>query len=221
MGKQWDKIFKKYGKVFTKPQEDIPRIVKLFREKGVQRVLDLGCGSGRHAVHFAKYGFEVYGIDIAPIGIKMAKDWLKKDGLKANLKIGSVYKRLPYKDNFFDAVVSIQVIHHAEIKTIRKAIKEIERVLRPGGLIFITVRKRKLPQLRSINKIFKGLSSENIRDKIIGIRTSIPIEGEEKGLIHYLFNKDLLKKEFKDFKNLKIWPASYKKHYSLLGKLKK
>ena len=75
MGKQWDKIFKQYGKFFTKPQEDILKIVRLFKKKGVKRVLDLGCGSGRHIVCLAKQGFKVYGIDIAPEGIKIAKNW--------------------------------------------------------------------------------------------------------------------------------------------------
>jgi 2-polyprenyl-3-methyl-5-hydroxy-6-metoxy-1,4-benzoquinol methylase len=46
----------------------------------------LGCGSGRHVVYLAKNGFEVYGIDIAKSGIKIAKEWLKDEKLKANLK---------------------------------------------------------------------------------------------------------------------------------------
>ena len=107
MGKQWDKIFRKYGKFFTKPQEDIPRIVKLFKRKGIKRVLDLGCGSGRHIVYLARRNFDVYGIDIAPEGIKIARDWLKNEGLEANLKVSDIYQPSPYKDNFFDAIISI------------------------------------------------------------------------------------------------------------------
>lgn len=209
MGKQWDKIFKQYGKVFTKPQTDIPKIIKLFKKRGVKRVLDLGCGSGRHIVYLAKHSFEVYGIDISEHGIKIAKEWLKKEKVKANLKIGSIYKKLPYKDNFFDAIISIQVIHHARIKIIRKVIKEIKRILKPGGLIFVTVRK-------------KGQKKGRAKYKIIESRIYIPIEGGEKGLIHYLFNKELLKKEFKDFKLYDIWLESHKEHYHycLLGELK-
>ncbi len=207
MVKQWDKIFKQYGKFFTKPQEDIPKIVKLFKKKGVKRVLDLGCGSGRHTVYLAKQGFEVYGFDIAPKGIKLAKDWLKKNNLKANLKIGSIYKKLPYKNNFFDAVISVQTIHHAKIKTIRKVIKEIERALKPKGFIFITV-------AASIPRKVKRW-----KHKIIEPRTIIPVEGREKGLIHYFFNKELLRKEFRNFKIYDIWVDSGD-HYCFLGELK-
>lgn len=46
VGKYWDKLYKEKGKVFEKPQEDIPHVVRLFKKRGVKRFLDLGCGSG-------------------------------------------------------------------------------------------------------------------------------------------------------------------------------
>src|SRR4030042_3269979 len=122
MGKQWDKIFKWHGGIFMKPQEDMTKILKLVKKKGVRKVLDLGCGSGRHTVYLAKYGFDVYGVDIAPKGIKMTRDWLRREKLKAKLIIGDIYKKLPYEDNFFDAVISTQTLHHNRIGNIRKLI---------------------------------------------------------------------------------------------------
>ena len=223
MGKQWNKIFKQYGKVFDKPQEDIPKIVKLFKKCGVKRVLDLGCGSGRHLVYLAKRGFDVYGIDIAPEGIKIARKWLKKEGLKANLKIGDIYKKLPYQDNFFDAIISTQALHHNIIEKIRKAIREIERILKPGGLIFITMRKALRLRDWKRNKIVihkwkMGREKRETKYKVIGIRIYTPIEGGEKGLIHFCFNKKLITKEFKNFKIPKIWIK--KGHYCFVGILK-
>ncbi|MBI4119864.1 MAG: class I SAM-dependent methyltransferase, partial [Parcubacteria group bacterium] len=142
--KQWDKIFKKHGKVFLSIQEDIPMVAREFKKNGVKHVLDLGSGSGRHIVYLAKQGFDMYGFDISESGIKISKDWLKKEGFHARFKTGSIYKKLPYQDNFFDAVISTNTIHHEKVKNIRKTILEIKRILKPGGLIFITVRKRKL-----------------------------------------------------------------------------
>jgi 2-polyprenyl-3-methyl-5-hydroxy-6-metoxy-1,4-benzoquinol methylase len=89
--KAWDKAFTKEGKTFINPQEDMLKIVKFFKKNGVKRVLDLGCGSERRIVYLAKNGFEVYGIDIAKSGIKIAKEWLKEEKLKANLKVGDIY----------------------------------------------------------------------------------------------------------------------------------
>jgi len=218
--KQWDKIFKWHGRVFTKPQEDLPKIAKLLQKREAKKILDLGCGSGRHTVFLAKYGFEVYGIDIAPKGIKMTGDWLRKEKLKANLKIGSIYKRLPYRNNFFDAIISTQTIHHQRIQAIRRAIKEIERILRPKGLIFITVRKRKFRKFYPEGTIIEKYGHQKSRYKVIGPRAYIPMETGEKGLIHYLFNKKLLRKEFKNFKIYDIWVSSDRRHYCLLAELK-
>lgn len=204
--KQWDEIYKRYGKFFVNPQEGMERIVGVFKEHNVKKVLDLGCGSGRHLIFLAERGFEVYGIDLAETGIKIAKDWLDEKDLHAELKIGSVYEELPYEDDFFDAVVSIRVLHHARIGDIRKAIKEIQRVLKSRGLIFITVRKR-TPKKRRLK--FIALDS----------RTYIPVEGDEKDLIHYLFNKRLLRREFRNFEIHDIW-VDRENYYCLLGESK-
>jgi len=212
MGKQWDKIFKYEGKIFNKVQENIPEIVKLFKKEGVKKVLDLGSGSGRHVIYLAKKGFEVYGFDNSPAGIKITKDWLKKENLRANLKISSIYEKLPYRDNLFDALISTQALHHNRINSIRKLIKEIERVLKPKGLIFITVSRKGSNKSIPKEKIWKI--------KFIAPRTFIPLDHSEKGLIHYWFNEKLLRAEFKNFKIHRIGVESNKKHYYLLGELK-
>jgi ubiquinone/menaquinone biosynthesis C-methylase UbiE len=219
--KQWNTMFKKYGKIFKQPQEDVLEISNLFKKRHVRKILDLGCGTGRHTVYLAKKGFDAYGIDIAEEGIKILKQWLKKEKLQANLKIGSIYKKLPYPDNFFDAVISTNTIHHERIQNIRKAIKEIERILKPSGIIFLTVRRRKFIKNWQKNKIIEKYGKQANRYKVIGPRTYMPIEGGEKGLPHYLFNEKLLRKEFKNFKNDKIWVTSDKRHYGFLAELKK
>ncbi|MFH1824099.1 MAG: class I SAM-dependent methyltransferase, partial [Candidatus Firestonebacteria bacterium] len=215
--KQWNEIFKKEGKVFTKVQEDVPKIATVFKKHNIRKILDLGCGSGRHIIYFAKRGFDVYGIDIAEEGISITKSWLKKENFKADLKIGNIYDKLPYPDDFFDAVVSIYTIHHSRIENIRKAIQEVERVLKPEGLIFIISRKRKLRKQRLKSKIIERFRKQKVAYKVIGPKTYVPIEGGEKGLIHYLFNKESLRKEFKNFKIYNIWVTSNKRQYCLLG----
>lgn len=217
--KQWNKIFEKHGKVFTEIHEDMSKIAKFFKERKVKIILDLGSGTGRHIIYLAKNGFDVYGIDIAQKGIEITKDWLKKENLQANLRIGSFYQQLPYTDNFFDAVISTSAIHHANIGDIRKAIREIERILKPKGLIFVTVRKRKFRNW-SKSKIVEKYGKQKVNYQVIADRTYVPIEGGEKGLIHYLFNKELLRKEFKSFKIIDIWVDGDKRHYCLLGELK-
>lgn len=218
--KQWNKEFKKYGKIFAVPQESINDITSLFRRHNVKKILDLGCGSGRHIVYFAKQRFDVYGIDIAEEGIKLTEKWLKGEGLRASLEVGNIYENLPYKDDFFNAVISTQTLHHERIENIRKAIKEIERVLAPNGFVFITFRKRKFKNFYPNNTIIEKYGKQKVNYKVIAPRTYVPVEGGEKGLSHYLFNKKLIEKEFKNFKGRRIWVDSEKRHYCFLGQLK-
>ena len=86
--KQWNQIFKTKGKVFTGLKEGLPEFVELLKKQNAKRVLDLGSGSGRHIIYFAKQGFDTYGIDIADEGIKITKKWLKKEKWPEKKRIG-------------------------------------------------------------------------------------------------------------------------------------
>ena len=108
----WDKIFKDHGYFFVDPHEDMPRLASLFVEKRVKRILDLGCGTGRHLVSFARNGFEMSGFDASVNALSLAEKWLQEENLTANICEHHMERPFPYQDNFFDAVLSIQVIHH-------------------------------------------------------------------------------------------------------------
>lgn len=216
---QWDQIFKTEGKVFKDVQEDMPKILAKLSEVKARKVLDLGCGSGRHMVYLVQNGFAAYGFDIAYTGMEIANKWLEKNGLKADLKTGSIYEKLPYESDFFDAVISTQTINHGLIGDIRLCIKEIERVLKTGGFIFITVRKRNTRNW-SKGKIIEKYGNQSVNYKVIAPRTYVPTEGGEKDLPHFLFNKEIIRKEFRNFKIENIWSDSKKQHYCFVGYLK-
>ena len=61
----WDTIFEEKGRVFTNPHQSMDEIAKLFENAGVMRVLDIGCGTGRHLVYLAKQGFNMFGFDVS------------------------------------------------------------------------------------------------------------------------------------------------------------
>lgn len=202
----WESIFKKNGKVFLEPQEDMNKIIPILKKHNVKKILDLGCGSGRHSVLLAKKGFEVYATDISNSGLNISKKWIKQEKLSVKFKNHSCYEKFPFKDNFFDAVISTQVIHHNFHDKVKFSISEIERVLKPEGIAFITV---------SANKYKRRAS----KFKIMEPRTYIPLDGEEKGLPHFIYTKNLMKQDFKNFNIIDIHKDTHD-HWCLLGILK-
>jgi len=201
----WDEIFSEKGKVFTEPHQDMDTIATLFEEKGVRRILDIGSGTGRHLLYFSKKGFEVYGMDASLKGISIAKKWLSEENLKAEIILHRMEEKFPYKDDFFDAIISIQVIHHNKMKNIKITISEIERVLKKGGIIFIT-----FPRLKGRS----GLKDWKLKE--IEKNTYIPQAGQEKGLPHHFFTIEEIHDLFHSFNLLEIYDDR-KRHRAILG----
>jgi SAM-dependent methyltransferase len=134
----WNEIFSEKGKVFTELHPEIERVADLLEKKGSKRVLDLGCGTGRHLIYLSKKGFEVYGLDASPKALEIAEKWLSEENEKAELQLHRMEHEFPYDNDFFDAIISIQVIHHNLIEDIIYTVSEIERILKPSGVIYIT-----------------------------------------------------------------------------------
>lgn len=203
--KVWEEIYQKEGRVFTRVHPDMQELLTLLKEKRVKRVLDLGCGTGRHTLLLAKNRFQVYGIDISLEGVNNTRQTLNKVGLKANVSVGNIYKKLPYPDSFFDAIISIQTLHHSTTKEIKKLIGEIERILSSNGCIFITV-PSKMNQAKKFKKIEGG--------------TFMPLNGKEKNLPHHYFTREEIRRMFSNFIINKIYIDDVN-HYAFFGIKKK
>ncbi len=214
---QWDNIYKE-GKLkyeyydITKPHENMYNVMRLFEKENVKNILDLGCGAGRNLLLLAKGNFNVYGIDISKQGIAAAKKALKQNNVDACLKVGNVFDILPYKDNSFDAIVCVQVLQHAFEKEIKNAISEIKRILKPNGLLFITLCGK------YSNKKMRYCIVKTA--KKVAARTYIPVIGKETGVPHFIYNKKILMEHYSGFKAITFWKDE-KDYYCFLGKNKK
>lgn len=96
------------------------------------RVLDLGCGVGRHALMYARMGHTVSALDAAPEGVAKLSRVATSEGLGVTATEGRM-DALPYADGAFDLVLSFNVIYHGDGAVLQQTISEISRVLRPGG----------------------------------------------------------------------------------------
>jgi len=107
----------------------IPLAADFASGKG-RRVLEIGCGLGTDGAQFAKAGAEYTGIDLTEAAIELARKRFNLSSLPGTFQTGDAEK-LVFPDNTFDIVYSHGVLHHTP--DIQSAVKEIHRVLRPGG----------------------------------------------------------------------------------------
>lgn len=185
----WRQMDKKNVDYFyEKPQPYIPTLAKIMKKKKMRRVLDVGFGYGRNFVYLARKGFSIYGFDNSKIALEAMRKRLSNERLKGKLVLHDMNKRFPYADGFFDAVISVSVMHHSTYDKVKKISSELDRVLRKGGILFITA-----PNEKSQAKRFKR----------IAYRTFIPLDGKEKGVPHFYFSTPIVKRLFKNYR-LKI-----------------
>jgi len=113
----------------------IPEMDKDFEGK---KVLDVGCGTGNNLMLFASLGMGLYGCEVGESIVKLARERLRKCGYNADIRVGE-NRNLPFDSNFFDYLVSWNVIHYEENKkNMDEAIAEYARVLKPRGRIFVS-----------------------------------------------------------------------------------
>ncbi len=104
----------------------------MLERSGRVRVLDIGCGGGRHAVYLARLGLQVTAGDRSLLALEETGRWLERERLRAQLAQLDM-ATLPFARETFDAVLSVNVLHHARPGEARAAVEEVWRVLRPGG----------------------------------------------------------------------------------------
>ena len=102
-----------------------------------QRALDMGCGAGQLIPLLVERGYQAYAIDIALPMLNLTRQVCQQYGIKAEVKVGDC-ENLDYPDNFFDLYVAMGVIEYMDNDV--PMLKEIKRVLRPGGIAIVTVR---------------------------------------------------------------------------------
>lgn len=110
-----------------------------YLERG--RALDVGCGSGRLLLDLQRRGFDVTGVDYSPAMVEASRSLLLREGssVMPDLSEGDI-ERLTFEDGAFDLVIAAGVIEY--LGSDERAIAEMRRVLRPGGVAIISVRNR-------------------------------------------------------------------------------
>ena len=103
------------------------------RFEGKKKILDAGCGEGRNIKFFLNSGFEVHGIDYLEEAIIMAS-LINKN---ATFQIASISEQ-PYPEQFFDAIICINVLHHCQtLEDFKDSFNSLCKMLKTQGVLFI------------------------------------------------------------------------------------
>ncbi|MBI5014767.1 MAG: class I SAM-dependent methyltransferase [Deltaproteobacteria bacterium] len=111
----------------------------LGRDGSGRTLLEVGCGMGTDLLKFAELGYDVTGVDLAGEHIELARACFETYGRAAHLRLGNA-EALDFEEAIFDRVYSFGVLHHTP--NTEKALREVHRVLKPGGRAFVMLYHR-------------------------------------------------------------------------------
>jgi ubiquinone/menaquinone biosynthesis C-methylase UbiE len=151
-------------------------------------VLEVGCGSGIAAQMLAEAGANLTAVDLTPWAVATTRRRLDAFGLDGNVREADG-EDLPFADASFDLVFSWGVIHHSS--DMDRALRELVRVLRPGGELVLMVYNR-----RSLFYVaYKGFQRFLPLARRLGLHFEGARAGETEGLIARHFTVDELRRK--------------------------
>jgi ubiquinone/menaquinone biosynthesis C-methylase UbiE len=107
---------------------------KILNAKKSERILDVGCGTGRITEFLLKKGYLVSGVEPAQNMVEVCKE--KLNCFNPLIKKGDI-ENIPFKDNSFDKVYTMHVLFHLPKSVIKAGIAEMYRVVKPEGKIYL------------------------------------------------------------------------------------
>jgi len=133
-----------YNQEYFQRRDNLPlhlakTIELVLKDLGVQKILDVGCGTGKLVEFLNNTGFNAVGCDNSPWAVKIS----------GQTKASATH--LPFKSYSFDCVTAIGLIEHLSPKEANKFFEETRRVLKPKGYFFIAT-----PNSSSIRRFLKG-----------------------------------------------------------------
>ena len=170
------------------PSEPAKKSLKLFQEKNINRIVELGAGLGRDTIFFAKNSIHVTALDYSSSGVKVINEKAEKQNLSKYIstKIFDVRKKLPFEDNSIEACFSHMLYCMAlTLNDLENLNNEIYRILKPNGINIYTVRHT------------------NDGDYKKGIHRGEDLY-ENDGFIVHFFSKEKVNSLLNGFQNLKL-----------------
>ena len=141
ISKTWD-WEKNMNEEWLIPSVESFYFANIWKKNGKNRVLDLGCGVGRHSMLFYDYGFDVTSCDITPYAINYLKNWQMERNISFPV-IECDMLNMPFKNNSFDCIYAYHVLSHTNLEGFKKLFDKIYDILDTNGEIYFDVLSKK------------------------------------------------------------------------------
>jgi len=185
----WESNFSIKTEMFgLTPSLSAKKALKLFQEKKIDKIVEIGAGLGRDTIFFAKNSIYTTALDYSPSGIKVINQKIKKDNLSnyISTKLFDVREKLPFEDNSIEACYShmlyCMALSNSDLENLNN---EICRVLKSGGINIYTVRHTEDGDYKNGVHVGEDLY-------------------ENDGFVVHFFSKDKVNQLAKGFKILEI-----------------
>jgi ubiquinone/menaquinone biosynthesis C-methylase UbiE len=185
-------------------------------DNGLEKVLDIGCGTGEFTKKVATKAKEVIGIDIAPKMIESANSRHSAENIKYMLQDFDTME----EDEQYDCIVSIATFHHL---TLDKALPKIKRMLKPNGVLIVLdlyERKGVLDLFLEVIAIPTNILMKRIMNgPIVNNREEIDAWNEHCELDKYMTIKDLKQTYYLNLgKNVMLRRLVYWRYFAIYKK---
>lgn len=111
-------------------------------------VADIGCGAGTQSLFWAELGHRVHGIDVNAPLVELAKERAASAGYSVDYHVGTALQ-LPWLDESIDICLAAELLEH--VKDWEACLTELTRILRPGGVLFLTTSNKLCPVQQEFN----------------------------------------------------------------------
>ncbi len=187
--KFWAKYFEVYDTLneFIPYQELIEDVIEALNVEKGDKVLDAGSGTGNLSMRLEKLGAHVVALDFSEEGQRIHK---RKNPKQTEFVLADLIKTLPFKDESFDKVVSVNTLYAIPEKDRKNVIKEFYRVLRKEGGCFLV----NPLQNKKIHKIFINHFKKDFKKRGF-IKTLVRTLRFFKLIIYMSWYNFLIKKE--------------------------
>jgi ubiquinone/menaquinone biosynthesis C-methylase UbiE len=146
----YDMIWGKYDY-----DNDVKFLNELFKKHGCKNIIDVGCGTGNHAIRLEETGYEVIGVDVSPTMLRKARE--KTRGAKIAFLHGDMRElaKIVPKDRKFDAAICLgfATAHLLANKNVKTFLSGLHSVLKKNGLFVCNVRNAGKIREDRLNKL--------------------------------------------------------------------